>query len=153
MKDAERFDPLTRWLTPASKESVLSDWERTKSEWRSGALSGVGAPDGDIVPWCDLINALPGICTLQSCAGHRRGKMLSSAHVWLWLSREAQRRFDQNAFVLLRSDMVDWVSTHHQADGKQIASITFYGNERAMFGQSILFVYGFLCGIADPASS
>lgn len=145
--------PFTRWLTHADKDGVLAEWERTKSEWRSGALSGVGAPDGEIVPWCDRINTLPGVCTLQSCAGHRRGKTLSSAHLWLWLSPQAQSRFDQNAFVLLKSDMVDWVATHYEADGKQIASITFYGNEREMLERSILFIYGFLCGIADTASS
>ncbi len=139
-----------RFLTDDPKQDILAEWERTKACWRCGDISGVGVPDADIVPWCDRLNELPGICTIQSCAGHSDGNAVQSAHLWVWMSREVAERFDRKAFLLLRNrDALDWISRHYLHGGKEIASITFFGNERGNLEKSIRSIYGFMCGKAD----
>ena len=139
-----------RFLTDDAKRDILAEWKRTKARWRSGDMSGTGEPDADIVPWCDRLNELPGICTVQSCAGHSDGSTVQSAHLWIWLSRDVAERFNHKAFLLLRDrDAIDWISRHYLHDGKEIASITFFGNERGSLEKSIRLIYGFMCGIAD----
>ena len=133
-----------RFLTDAAKRNILASWEQTKRDWGLGSLSGVGEPDSDIVPWCDRINALPGLCTLQSCAGHLRGGVIEAAHLWIWMSEAAAKNFDRAAFSLLRRrDRIDWISKHYLHDGKEIASITFFGNERDLLESSVSIVYDF----------
>lgn len=139
-----------RFLTPDAKLEILAEWQRTREQWRDGSLRGTGEPDTDIIPWCDRINALPGLCTLQSCAGHTENGSIKSAHFWIWMSRSVSENFDRNAFLLLRNrDRIDWVSRHYLPDGKEIASITFFGNERDLLEQSATLIYGFMCGIAE----
>lgn len=66
------------------------------------------------------------------------------------MSRDVAERFNRKAFLLLRDrDAIDWISRHYLHDGKEIASITFLGNERGSLEKSIRLIYGFMCGIAD----
>ena len=141
-----------RFLSINSKQYVLAEWGCTKRCWRAGDLQGTGEPDADVVPWCDRINELPGICTLQSCAGHDQGGTIQSAHLWIWMSATVAERFNRNAFLMYRNrDAIDSLSRHYLRDGKEIASITFFGNERDRLEESLMFVFGFLCGIADES--
>ena len=142
-----------RFLTEAEKQDILSEWENTKQRWRRKKRQGVGDPDAAIVPWCDWINDLPGICTLQSCAGHKDANIVRAGHFWLWMSRNVATRFDRNAFLLLRNqDLIEWISWHYLHEGKKIASITFAGNERGTLEKATSLICGFLCGIADTNS-
>jgi hypothetical protein len=137
--DAERF------LSEGGKRKELAYWECVKRQWRSGCLRGVGEPDRDIVPWCDRFNALPGVCTLQSCAGHVREGAIEAAHLWIWMSEPVARNFDGDVYVLLRQrPPIDWISKHFLHDGKEIAAITFFGNERDLFGRSVELIYNFM---------
>ena len=139
-----------RFLTPDSKRDILAQWEREKQAWRVGEIKGPGEPDTDIVPCCDAINALSGICTLQSCAGHRKGRYQTNGHLWLWMDEVAHARFTANAFLLLNNqDYIDSVDTRFLHDGKEIAFVAFFGNERGKLDASMTFIYGFLCGIAS----
>ncbi len=142
-----------RFLTPKGKRGVLAAWEHTKQAWHIGEINGPGEPDANIIPWCDRINELPGICTLQSCAGHRDGKFKSDGHLWLWMDHIVHSRFHANAFLLLQNkDHVDLLSTLYLHDGKEAASITFYGNGHDRLDASITLIYGFLCGIANETA-
>lgn len=129
----------------SEKAAILSEWEDVRSAWESGRLRGVGAPDAAMVPWCDRINSLPGLCTLQSCAGHWRGDTIETAHLWIWLSREAGTRFELAAPALAaRAETIERVSKLYLADGKKVASIYFRGDERGLLGQSMEVVFAFL---------
>lgn len=143
----------TRFLSEYGKRKELKCWEGVKQQWRTGYLSGIGEPDGDIVPLCDSLNALPGVCTLQSCAGHVRGGTIEAAHLWLWMSETTARRFDRDVFVLLqRRPPIDWVSKHFLHDGKEIASITFFGNERGLLRKSAKLIYNFMRRVSGETS-
>jgi len=139
-----------RFLCRIQKADIVAEWEHTKARWSNGELSGKGEPDADIVPWVDRINQLPGICALQSCAGHKSDGYIEAAHFWLWLSRSVAGRFDRSAPVLSqRAQRIERVSKHYLSDGKEIAAITFQGNERGCLEWSAAVIYGYLCGIAD----
>lgn len=139
-----------RFLTADGKRDILAAWMRTKQAWHSGEINGPGKPDADIVPWCDRINELPGICTVQSCAGHRKGRYQTNGHLWLWMDEVAHVRFIANAFLLLDNrDYIDSVDTRFLHEGKEIVFVTFFGNERGKLDVSMTFIYGFLCGIAS----
>ena len=58
----------SRYLSKIEKAVELLEWHDKSSS------PGVapGDPDEAIILWCKLINHIPGICTLQSCTGHRR---------------------------------------------------------------------------------
>jgi hypothetical protein len=138
-----------RFLTASRKAAVIAEWEAAKLDWRNGRLQGVGAPDQPMLAWCDKINALPGLCTLQSCAGHRRGSIYETAHLWLWMTREVAARFDEAAPRLARqTEEIDSVSKLFMRDGKEVASIYFYGDERDHLNLSVGVVYRFLSDIS-----
>ncbi len=142
-----------RFLTPKGKRGILAAWERTRHAWHTGEINGPGEPDADIVPWCDRINELPGICTLQSCAGHCDGKFKSDGHLWLWMDHVVHSRFHANAFLLLQSeDHIDSLSTLYLHDGKEAAFIAFYGNGHDRLDASMTLIYGFLCDIANETT-
>ena len=139
-----------RFLLADDKKRIVADWEHIKEDQRTKEIVGPGVPDREIVPWCDRINQLPGLCTLQSCAGHKDGDTLVSGHLWLLMSQSAADRFDRTAFLLLRNeDSIEQISWLYQHEGKKIASIIFAGNERESLETSISLIFGFLCGIAD----
>ena len=135
-----------RFLLADDKKRIVGDWENIKGK----DVLGRGGPDREVVPWCDKINGLPGLCTLQSCAGHKDGDTLVSGHLWLLMSQSMADRFDRAAFLLLRNeDLIEQISWLYLHEGKKIASIIFAGNERESLEMSISLIYGFLCGVAD----
>ena len=54
--------------------------------------------------------------------------------------------------VLQNEDYIDSLSTLYLHDGKEAASITFYGNGHDRLDASMLLIYGFLCGIANETA-
>lgn len=139
-----------RFLTPDAKEEILAEWDQKRELWRKGSLRGTGEPDADIIPWCDRINALPGVCTLQSCAGHVKNGTIETAHLWLWMSETAAKVFDREVFALLgHRERIDWISKHYLHDGKEITAVTFCGNERDLLASSLDLIYGFIRDVVD----
>lgn len=60
-----------RYLTQKAKARELAAFQELRKKGApAGNQAGRGYPDPDILPWCDRLNALEGLCTLQSCAGH-----------------------------------------------------------------------------------
>ena len=134
-----------RYLTEDAKQTILREWQETRATIKAGP----GCPDPGIVPWCDKINSLPGICTLQSCQGHRHDDAIEPGHLWLWLSEAAADRFDRAAtYLATERAVIERVSWHYLDDGKKIASVTFRGNERDALEISAATIFGFLCAVA-----
>lgn len=134
-----------RWLTPAEKAETLRAWETTKRESPVVDRGGAGYPDPTIVPWCDRINGLPGVCTLQSCAGHLKdGGILHSGHLWLKLSEQVSAEFRQAAFELAGSPGIERVEMIFQPSGEEVASVTFQGDEHDLLQSSMGTIMSFL---------
>lgn len=136
----------SRWLTAEQKEEILQSWEDKKTV-AVGASDGYdnGYPDPAIIPLCDQINALDGVCTLQSCAGHVvEDGLLRSGHLWLWMSRRKSREFDHRAFQLSRRPLMERIGKIYGKDGREITSLTFAGEERDLLAESGALILRFL---------
>lgn len=81
------------YLDETAKQNILCEWGRLIEN--SGAP---GYPDPQIVPVCDALNRLPGICTISSCEGH--GGHGSSGYLWIRLDRDTAEVFHQHAWTL-----------------------------------------------------
>lgn len=49
--------------------------------------------DPKIIPWLKKINKINGVCTTQSCAGHKRGKYQDDEHIRFRLSKPMMNIF------------------------------------------------------------
>ena len=134
-----------RWLTAEEKAREMATWERRRQQ----AVSGPGAPDQPILAYVDSINALPGICTVQSCAGHRdHAGTVISGHLWLRLDRDTAKRFRQNALALASEAAVERVSVIFQPWGQEMAELVFRGEGTGELTESMLVVMRFLQSLA-----
>lgn len=128
-----------RYLSEPRKARELAQWRQLLAD-RSLA-GGVGDPDPEIIQWCERINALPEVCTLQSCAGHERNGVRDSGHLWLWFSPRKALAFWQRAFELARSTEIERISTIYQPWGQEVVLIEFRGapdGQLESSGQKIL---------------
>ena len=141
------------FLTPARKARCLEEWFGVLSdlEWSRGddGMGGRGNPDADMIPWCMRINRLPGVCTLQSCAGHRHEDHVDPARLWLWMDRVRTERFARRAAEIASARGVEHVAQVCMADGQVIATIDFQGNERGSLAVSMQAILGFIEAIAS----
>lgn len=128
-----------RYLTLTSKDRELAYWRVQRDEFLANPpegrahLGGLGYPDPEIFEWCDRINALPGICTLQSCCGHiHPDGGMSSGNLWLWFSEPVSVAFDRHAMELARQPCCrdERVRRIYHDNGQEIADLTFKGMER-----------------------
>ena len=118
----------SRYLSKIEKAVELREWHDKSS---SPGIAP-GDPDEAIVPWCKLINHIPGICTLQSCTGHRRANgYVETGHLWLKLSETMALRFYKKAMNLSAQHCIERVSTIYSAWGSEIVEIVFHGSERS----------------------
>jgi hypothetical protein len=81
-----------RFLTPEAKRQVL--------------VAGMKPVGQDSLAWAlptrtfspsVTDNAIPGVCTLQSCAGHVENGYLRGGHLWRWLDGPMSARFNRRA--------------------------------------------------------
>lgn len=132
----------TRYLTPAHKRRILLEWEQTQRDYCHGRIGDI---DPDIVPWCGQLNALPGVCTLQLCAGHQRvPDWLESGHLWLWLDASMSQTFDREAFALAQHPLMEKVERLYMASGQEVTSLVFQGNERGKLEESCAVILSFM---------
>lgn len=148
------FVMASRYLTPEGKLKTIEAWRALRARVPPhGDQGGKGYPDPDIVPWTDRLNAMTGVCTLQSCAGHAApdGRSdMAAGHLWLWLSEPMSRQFDAHAFELAaRTDCIEEVSRRYGAWGQEITIITFAGNERGSLAPSMRVILDFFAALAD----
>ena len=138
-----------RFLSPAEKRKRLRLWRRRCCAPRPpGDLGGRGFPDADIIPWCARLNAIAGVCTLQSCAGHGRvgprgGRVNMAAHLWLKLDRRMNRWFDRRVFILAHAPTIECIARRYLPGEGEIVEIVFHGNERGQLARSMQTIVAF----------
>lgn len=113
---------MERYLTPKEKGAVLAEGYRDLDE--------------GLRPWLDRINALPGLVTLQSCAGHKDGPYFHSGRLWVRLTQEATSRFEEVAMELAAHDCIEDVGRHYKNWGQEVVEITFQGAEKGRLQES-----------------
>lgn len=156
---------MGRYLTYADKARELTLWERTKREVvapvdRPDKIAGHGYPDPEIFDACDRLNAIDGVCTLQSCAGHwspeyhddfdRLTRIPWPGSLWLWLDERMAHAFDHHAFDLALHPNVEQVSRiyhRHDGEGREILDITFLGSAHGVLRESVEMLVGFFAGL------
>lgn len=136
-----------RYLTRDEKVNVLQAWEamcQTLPEDVPNCGDERGFPDPPMIDWCAALNALDGVCTVQSCAGHKRPDgALDSGHLWLRLDSEMTARFDAKALALANAAGIERVSRLYTKWGAEITEVVFLGNERRHLERSMQSVLGF----------
>lgn len=141
-----------RYLTESEKAAVIASWETQCSNLPDDMPScgdERGYPDPPMIQWCRIINQLPGICTIQSCAGHRRADgTLNSGHLWVRLSRDMSARFDEIAMSLAAQPGIEQVSRLYTRWGAEVVSLVFLGNERGHLERSMQTVVQSLTALA-----
>jgi len=137
----------SRHLTDAEKAQILSEWSRLQRTLRpiDRDVPGCrGYPDRDILPLCDALNAIDGVCTVQSCAGHGSPEdVQATGQVWVRLSLAMSRAFDVLAIDLARQPLIEGVARRYQPYGQEIVDVQFQGNERGKLAESIRLVIDF----------
>ena len=137
-----------RWLTPDRKAQILEAFNETRTLPYG---CGIGGPDEDVLPFCDRLNLIQPIVTLQSCAGHvRPSGYVDMAHVWIWMDSKMTRLFDQVAIGLVANNSeVERVAKIYSSWGQEFFEIMFQGNELGLLDNSTLIIYAYLESVYD----
>lgn len=137
------------FLTASEKRRHVARWQTLRT-MRFDPRS-VGTPDAEIFGLTDLINALPGICTVQSCAGHvRQGaepqtKIVDAAHLWLRVDQPVfQAIFDGTATLLSHREIEELNVRFGRFGEGPIIEIIFAGHERSKLDLSGALILAFL---------
>jgi hypothetical protein len=137
-----------RFLSEDEKKDEVATWNSLCQKGRpEGEIGGRGYPDPEMIPWCAKLNAIRGVCTLQSCAGHRSvhdNSIASPGKLWIRLDPVVSALFDTQAFRLsAKVGHIEEVARLYASWGKEIASITFAGNERDSLNDSMRLIVAF----------
>ena len=138
---------VSRYLTAQEKARELAAWQDTLAS----RMAGAGAPDPEIIFWCEKINVIRGACTLQSCAGHETGERGPLGHLWLRFNEEKARAFHERAFELAQRKYVDRVSLIYQPWGAEVVQIEFRGLPDGQLGSSMVELLTFLRSLDGSA--
>jgi hypothetical protein len=120
-----------RYLTAEEKAREVASfaaYRRDPSKHRTAhpnAKGGEGWIDPEVLPLVDALNDLEGICTVQSCCGHRwpipddpdGAEMVHRGQLWLRLSEDLARRVDERVGELLAHDVIVQVSKLYAYQG------------------------------------
>lgn len=122
-------------MKPKDKLRELQLWEEKKAGPRGPG--GAGFPDDRIIPLCDRINRLSGICTLQSCAGHSRSeeqRWSAPGNLWLWFDKWIFNTFVHHGSKLAEDPAMERIDLLYGRylphDRRVVASITFLGDDK-----------------------
>jgi hypothetical protein len=150
---------MNRYLTDDEKQAEVARWlaDRSGPENQAppGQGGGCGYPDPDIFPLTDALNALPGVLTDQSCAGHLHPgeepgeDALWSGQLWLRLSEPMMARFTEHAYQLLESPTVERCTRIFHQDIGDVADIVFLGNERGKLAESAAAILAFFTELSE----
>ena len=151
----------TSYMTEVAKCGVLEQWEETKKNPRPGTeteLGGRGYADPSMFEWCDRINSIPSVVTLQSCAGHRLedarepGQFyMNSGCLWLWMSEAMTHEYMKHAAEFAAQSVlhIERVALLFNSEGRVIADLGYQGNEREKLPVSMGLILGFLEAVAE----
>lgn len=138
----------TRYLSDAEKATVLVDLYNN--------LEGL---DEGMLPYLERINAMRGLVTLQSCAGHKgvstfEGEQydcIESGHLWLRMDVTRHAHFYAMISCLACSPLIERVSLLFlpkkpgQPEGvENVAEIIFRGRGTGQFEEAMEWIINFL---------
>ena len=135
---------MIQYLTAVTKESTLAYWSQQKLKLRpDGDPGGNGWTDPEIVPLVDALNSLPGIVTLQSCAGHAGYR----GHLWIWCDATMARRLEAQR-IGLRGVAASWRELN-DSERRAVATLSFDGLDVSAeaFSQSASTILNFFRGL------
>jgi len=120
-----------RYLSDKEKKHIIREWEITKirsPHTGDNCPPGRGGIDAEIVFHCDEINAIPGVCTLQSCAGHiNKDGSITNGGLWLKLTENMMMLFHEYAYELYtHKGIYDSITIRLQDYGDELVDICFY---------------------------
>ena len=133
---------MGRHLTASEKARELALWKQTRADLLE--VVGPGVPDPGMVPWCEKINAISGVCTVQSCAGHENGERGPGGHLWLRLDEQRARAFYGCAFGLAKQKGIERVCLIYQRYGHEIVEVQFQGDPAGRLDASLGMILHFL---------
>lgn len=154
----------TRTLTPELKKQILYRWVKTQGEFLVakglGAIpenpGGMGYPDPEMFTVCDRLNSLPGIVTMQSCAGHVHPgeepgvEAMWSGQLWIGMSEPVRARYISRIDeLLIHSYYIERCKIIFMLDQIDVADIIFAGMNRgpSAFADSVDIIYDFFHSI------
>ena len=135
--------PKTRYLTAVGKRDALEFWEQRKLDIRpDGFIGGRGYADPEMFPWCDALNAIEGVCTLQSCAGHKHPDGHQwHGQLWLWLDGALARQFDVRVFELAGHPLMERVRRLYLRDGNEVVDLEYAGTDQLDASMAVIVAF------------
>ncbi len=144
-----------RYLTNKAKKRVLANFAKNKKtkipDKYKGDTFDRGYPDPEILPWCDALNEIPGVCTIQSCSGHfiKRfkdgSKQMGPGHLWIWLSKPMSMKFHFYAREFgMNARTMERVRVLYSNWGQELVDVYFGGLERNSLYESASTIWIFL---------
>lgn len=137
---------MSRYLASNETDADVARWLADRSDPANqappGHEGGYGYPDPDIFPLADALNAIPGVATYQSCAGHvltdtRDGTPYHQpGQLWLRLSESMMAAFTDHVYTLLESPLIERCQRIFHQDLGDVVDIIFHGNERGKLAES-----------------
>jgi len=133
---------VSRFLTPEEKRDHLDTWRRLRADFEHQRrdlegefLGGRGYPDLAVYELTDRLNAIDGVCTVQSCAGHRQlapsddaEERVWNGQVWLRLSEVMMEWFLRSVYTLTTSTPeIERVQLIFDRWGGDVVDIVFQG--------------------------
>jgi len=129
-----------RYLTDIQKHIGLSEFQQGHD---------ISPPDPEIELYLWKLNRICGLCTLQSCSGHRKtdardgSEYFTCGNLWLWLSEAMMEEFYKGAFELARNPCIERLRILFQAHGQEIVDIEFKGKESGALVESMRAIIDF----------
>ena len=144
---------ILRYLSDEAKRAELERWREQRLTPRPGGdLGGRGYPDPEIFTWTDRLNDIRGVCTLQSCSGHKRLTGPGwKGELWFWLSESMMKNWNTNAWRLAEVSGFESVRTLHFPE-LEVADVIYPGLESGRLNYSLTIVEGFLLTLGDKPS-
>ena len=144
------------YLTIEGKAAELARWAEARAErdrLTYDPPGGCGYADPPVYRLCDRLNALPGVCTLQSCAGHTieaadgTGTYRYPGNLWVWLGEQMSAAFHRHVYGLACDPYIERISTLHtynpERGPRSVIDIVFEGQERGGLAQSTAVIVDF----------
>lgn len=156
---------MIRYMNAIDKASEMRGWQvAMQTPLPAGQFTGGhGYPDPEMFKWCDRLNALSRLCTLQSCAGHRctrelhcdgckwdgTGEWQPENHVWngqLWLwpdEKLARWCYDHLPSLALLKPHIEKVGLLWHVECREIIDIQFQGAGHGQLENSMANICAF----------
>ena len=150
---------MERYLTDEEKLIEVARWIVYRSDATNQAPpdqeGGWGYPDPDVFELTDMLNAIEGVLTDQSCAGHLHSgetpgeTSMWDGKLWLRLSEPMMERFTADAYRLYESPTIERLQRIFHRDVGDIVEIIFQGNNRGKLAESGAAIVAFFSQLAE----